>query len=128
MDSIGYTPLHISIEAGCIETSALLLKNGANPNVQSHEVSNCLPPIYLASKKELVRLLLENGADPYLMVKNSSQNDKTSHFTLLQKLLKAQPKGIEELFNDSVMSNGKNLDSEELLVVLDFKHFNPGIH
>ena len=54
-DSIGYTPLHNSIEAGCIETSALLLKNGANPNVQSHEVSNCLPPIYLASKKELVR-------------------------------------------------------------------------
>ena len=123
MDAMGYTPLHISIEAGCIDTSAILLKNGANPNITSHKVSNCLSPIYLASKKELVRLLLENGADPYLMVENSSQNNNTPHSTLLQKLLKAQPKGIEELFNDSVMSNGKSLDSEELLVVLDFKHF-----
>ena len=72
--------------------------------------------------------LLENGADPY--IESADTLDKATGKemapltpTLLQRLLKVQPKGALELFDDAITTNGEDLNSEKLLVILDYRYF-----
>ena len=103
----------------------------ANPNMLCGGTpTQNLTPIHLAKTKELVRVLLEYGADPYLENVDSVQPASTGKDsnplipTLLQRLLKVQPKGAQELFDDAITTNGEDINSENLLVILDYKHFH----
>ncbi|MCC6050435.1 MAG: ankyrin repeat domain-containing protein, partial [Thermofilum sp.] len=61
-DGEGLTPLHLAAEAGSLETVKLLVERGADVNARDHWGKT---PLHLALKSaEVVRFLLESGADP----------------------------------------------------------------
>ena len=62
--SSGYNPLHLAILNGWIYISSELINSGANINMKTYSGKT---PLFLGAetnKKEIVKLLLENGADP----------------------------------------------------------------
>ena len=81
-DECDWTPLYRSIISGNLKATKILLKNGADPNIQC---SMGETPLYQAVDLELldhVKLLLKNGADP-----NIVQTDGLSplHSSLLKQ-------------------------------------------
>jgi ankyrin repeat protein len=61
-DGEGLTPLHLAAEAGSLETVKLLVERGANVNARDGYGKT---PLHSAVKSaEIVRFLLERGADP----------------------------------------------------------------
>ena len=66
-DECDWTPLYRSIISGNLKATKILLKNGADPNIQC---SMGETPLYQAVDLELldhVKLLLKNGADPNIV-------------------------------------------------------------
>jgi hypothetical protein len=66
-ESLSFTPLHLACRHGLTHTVAELLRDGAfDVNVTTK--SGCTPIIQAASSNhvDIVRMLLERGADPYL--------------------------------------------------------------
>lgn len=62
----GNTPLHIASLAGQEEVVKILIRNGANANVQSQ---NGFTPLYMAAQENhdgVVKFLLANGANQSL--------------------------------------------------------------
>ena len=71
---LGYTPLMEAVAAQNITVIKCLLENGANPNL-AHDASSRQTALHLAivkkTSKEIITLLLENGADPLAADKDS---------------------------------------------------------
>lgn len=62
----GFTPLMVAVQAGKLSIAALLLENGADPNLRSTDVFRDPPLMYALNDKEsleMVRLLVDKGAD-----------------------------------------------------------------
>ena len=64
-DKYGGTALHLAVWKGQKEAAALLLANGANPNIKERALGRtALHYAVQVERKELAALLLANGADP----------------------------------------------------------------
>lgn len=62
----GMTPLIFALSKNCdLRIIKVLLQNGANPNVQSHNINALIGAIH-GSDYEIIKLLLDFGADPNL--------------------------------------------------------------
>ncbi len=59
----GYTPLHHAVQTGNINIVKLLLKHGANINVNAGNCKRALDVAVDVGNVEIIRLLLENGAE-----------------------------------------------------------------
>ena len=70
----------------------------------------------------MVEILLSFDADPFLVSECKETGQKTKA-TAFQGLLSKNPDSALELLNDGVRTNGKTLDSDQLLVILDYGHF-----
>ena len=115
----GYTPLHNAVDIGSVACTHLLLKNDANPNVFGLKPLYHFAPLHLAKTVKIVKLLLNFEADP-LLDSETKGIQKGRRSTLFQSLLSKQPKAALELLNLGVMTNGEALDSDQLLVILDY--------
>jgi ankyrin repeat protein len=62
-DALGRTSLFLACEDGHLEVAEFLIRNGANPNTQDMYDIPILNWAITAEQYEIVRLLLENGAD-----------------------------------------------------------------
>jgi len=71
-DRLGFTPLHLTAQAGALETARLLLDHGAEVDRANHFGNT---PLFVAvfdsrGRGELIALLRERGADPFLVNKS----------------------------------------------------------
>jgi ankyrin len=57
------TPLHCACEGNFVAVARLLLRRGANPNIRIHSTLNPLLPATNRGYEDIVRLLLDAGAD-----------------------------------------------------------------
>ena len=119
VNTFGYTPLHCSVDIGSEDCTYLLLKNDANPNLFGFKPFYHFTPLHLAKTVKMVKLLLRFEADPCLDSETKGIQ-KGRRSTLFQSLLSRQPKAALELLNLGVMTNGESLDSDQLLVILDY--------
>ena len=122
VNDYGYTPLHISVQTDNKDGTILLLKNDANPNLFGKIPNYHFTPLHLATSKKMVEILLLFDADPFL-VSECNETDQERKATAFQCLLGKNPESALELLNDGVRTNGKTLDSDQLLVILDYGHF-----
>ena len=122
VNDYGYTPLHISVQTDNKDGTILLLKNDANPNLFGKIPNHHFTPLHLATSKKMVEILLSFDADPFL-VSECKEADQERKATAFQCLLSKNPESALELLNDGVRTNGKTLDSDQLLVILDYGHF-----
>ena len=68
IDGSGYTPLSEACDANQVSTVKILLQNGADVNYQYNKSETALTVAAKGCKNfELVKLLLDHGANPYLM-------------------------------------------------------------
>ena len=118
----GYTPLHISVEMDNKDGTILLLKNDADPNLFGSKPNHHFVPLHLASSKKMVEILLAFDAHPFL-VSECEKTDLEGNSTIFRNLLRKQPEAALELLSDGVRTNGKTLDSDQLLVIVDFGQF-----
>ena len=107
-----------------MENATILLRNRADPNIACKIGTQNVTPIQLAKTKELIRVLLEYGADSLVTIENVGNESIKTPTTLLQRLVKITQNGALEVFDDSITSNDPDVNSEKLLVVLDYKHFH----
>ena len=63
-DECNWTPLYRSVIAGNLKATEVLLKNGANPNIQCSMGETSLYQAVDMEKTDHVKLLLKRGADP----------------------------------------------------------------
>ena len=110
---------------GSEECTYMLLKNEADPNLYGHKPLYHFTPLHLAKTKKMAEILLDFQADPFLVSDNmlGSDNKKVKPTTVFRSLLAKQPEAALELLNDGVKTNGETLDSEKLLVILDYGQF-----
>ncbi len=127
-DECNWTPLYRSIISGNIKATEILLKNGANPNIQC---SMDETPLYQAvdmEKIDHVKLLLKNGADP-----NISQIDGLSslhlavskqNIIIIKFLLKfkANPNKQSSLYKQTPVHIAikNNVDSMIVLILVNY--------
>ena len=127
-DECNWTPLYRSIISGNLKATEILLKNGANPNIQC---SMDETPLYQAvdmEKIDHVKLLLKNGADP-----NISQIDGLSslhlavskqNIIIIKYLLKykANPNKQSSLYKQTPVHVAikNNVDSMILLILVNY--------
>ena len=107
-----------------MENATILLRNRADPNITCKIGSQKITPIQLAKTKELIRVLLEYGADPFVTIENVGKQSTKTPTTLLQRLVNITHNGALEVFDDAITSNEPDINSEKLLVILDYKHFH----
>ena len=124
-DIRGYTSLHMAAKEGTAEHCKVLLKNGANPNAEADPDSKGLKtdhsttPLHLANTLEVVRTLLQFGADA-----NAADGcDSDQIHSVLDNYLERNPQAVEELFNHGISTNGQELDSVDLQIYFDFDIF-----
>lgn len=81
---LGWTPLYRTVTCGHLETTALLLRNGADPNVTTRLGESPLHQAIDDNNQRLVELLLKHSAAP-----NTQQNDGETplHYAVRQGLL-----------------------------------------
>lgn len=122
VNDYGYTPLHTSVETDNKDGTILLLKNDADPNMFGKIPYHHFTPLHLASSKKMVEILLSFDADPSLVSerKETCQENKA---TIFQSLISKNPDSALEILNDGVRTNGKTLDSDQLLLIVDYGQF-----
>ena len=127
-DECGWTPLYRTVVSGILDATELLLKNGADPNIQS---SMGETPLYQAVEMEKishVNLLLKNGANP-----NISQIDGLSplhsavnrqNILIIKELLKynADPNNKTILYEQTPLHFAikNNVDPMILLILVQY--------
>ena len=133
----GYTPLHVSTEAGSDTSTTLLLQRGADPNIATSEEATpkeatakdgkvsefCETPFHIARSPSAVNALLENGGNPFAIMKYTHRRGETKRKSVLSKLLKEQPQAAIKLFDHAISTNGQPIKSDELWVIYDYELF-----
>lgn len=98
----GTTPLEVAAFEGNIEICKFLIEKGANVNNVSNEgVTPLFQAIDQSESHEVVKLLLENGADPNLMCGTEGQQG----FPLDQACLRGQIEIVKELIKHGAKVN-----------------------
>ena len=102
--------------------TSILLKCQANPNCAG--VSN-KTPLHVAKNPEIVQLLVEGKADPTLMM-NTTSDDKyaVNNISAFERLVTRNADCAKEVLDSQIVSNGKSVDSKDLLLIFDFKPFH----
>jgi uncharacterized protein len=95
----GVTPLHFTAERYSVDVARVLIKYGANVNAQDRfgntPLSRAIFRSTGASELELVKLLMEHGANPDIKNKGGeSARDLAKGNAILEKLLKT-PVGLK---------------------------------
>jgi serine/threonine protein kinase len=99
------------------EGAELLLKHGANPNIEESG-EPILYKAVLANQPDLLKLLLKYGANPNSTVKIPQHNDPSYYFPVLQGVVEAGNKEIAEiLINHGADVNAQSRDRETALDV-----------
>ena len=127
-DECNWTPLYRSIISGNIESTEVLLNNGADPNIQCSMGETSLYQAVDMEKIEHVKLLLKHGANP-----NISQIDGLSslHLAVLKQNIiiiknllkyKANPNKQSSLYLQTPvhLAIKNNVDSMILLILANY--------
>ncbi|KAI1085230.1 ankyrin repeat-containing domain protein [Whalleya microplaca] len=102
-DSHGRTPLHLAVEESFLDAATMLLKYGADPNLESGtESTTPLATAVVEDKFQLSRALLIYGGDADHVMENG---DTLLHTAILKKRTK---KTIDMLLNYGSDANAKN--------------------
>lgn len=113
LDSFGLTPLHLASKWGTDSNAISLLEFGANANKTGGP--NKLTPLLMAETYKMVQILLHAGnADPYAKTKSKSA------FSLF---LGKNNQAASDILSQGLTTNGKDLDSKDLLLIYDFTVF-----
>ena len=132
-----FTPLHYAAKSGSENNTSLLLANGADPNAFGHRLKT---PLHKARSPKVVKMLLHNGGDPYLKLKEKLEGEKCYNsnceccnespcekgvYSVFSTLLHRNDKSAEVLLDEFITTNEQPIDSSDLLMVYDlelFKH------
>lgn len=91
-----FTPLHYACKNGLLETVEILVKND-NININAIDDTGSTPLYYAVDRQDvaIIRLLIDNGADP--LVRNSEGKSLFSH---------SKSKEINSILRDAVSNSG----------------------
>ena len=122
-DYKGYTPLHTSAKIGNEWATKILLKFQCDANIRSGMLNKT--PLHLARSPKIVQILLSNGADPNAVMQQRHVNTigDQHDISAFVKLICANQAAAKEVLQYGIRTNGKDLNSSDLLLIFDFKHF-----
>ena len=112
------TPLHHALKYGNENIIAFLLQEGADLEKKEKDAED---PLHLARTPKIARLLLDYGADP-----NAIDKDGNDVLTNLMSRTDTQDDVAKVLMDDCIATNGKEMDSRDLLVVYNLDFFMNG--
>ena len=112
------TPLYHALKFGNENIVAFLLQEGAN---LKNERKDAEDPLHLARTPKIARLLLDYGADP-----NAIDKEGNDVLTSLMKRTDTHDDVAKVLMDDCITTNGKEMDSRDLLVVYNLDFFRNG--
>ena len=101
----GYTPLFYAVKSGCLSVTLELIENGANVNHKYTEYSENYhdmngeyqiknkTPLFRARSYEVVKLLLQKGANPNMCATvkykdDKKEQDQEKHIRAIDHLMK----------------------------------------
>ena len=99
----GYTPLFYAVKSGSLSVMLELIENGANVNHKYAEYSKNYSdtygeyqiknktPLFRARSYEVVKLLLQKGADPNMCATVKYNDDNEKHVRAIDHLMKYNP-------------------------------------
>jgi hypothetical protein len=116
VDEGGNTPLHAAVLAGNYECAQELVHYGVDVNSVNKDNGAA---IHYASTVPLVSLLLDNGADPEIAIKEEGGKEKTA----FNFFLEAMPEACNEILSKYLSSNGKSLGAVDLEIAFDYDLF-----
>ena len=115
-DEGGNTPLHAAVLAGHFDCARELVNYDVDINRRNRDDGT---PLHYASSISLVSMLMSNGADPNIEIKEQGSHSRSA-FNLF---LESMPEGCNEVLSSYLNSNGKSLGATDLEVTLDFDLF-----
>ena len=90
-----------------------------DPDVNGLKPEYSKTPLHLANTQDVVRTLLQFGANA-----NAADGyDSDQRHSVLDNYLERNPQAVEELFNHGISTNGQELDSVDLQICFDFDIF-----
>ena len=116
-DKRGYSPLHMAARSGAEENVLILLDYGADPNkAGDHGVT----PLHRAHTLEVFKTLIRHGADECLSCTLEKLEDgKPRTVTAFEMAVDLQPTAAKFCLDENISTNGKDLTSRELIIVID---------
>ena len=128
----GYTPLFHAVKSGSLSVMLELIENGANVNHKNEEycanhfydiygraykIKN-KTPLFRARSYEVVKLLLQKGANPNMCATVKYGNGEKKHIRAIDHLMKYNPDAARAIFDCCL-----DVDKESNLIV-DFEIFD----
>ena len=112
MDKRGYTPLHMAARSGIEENVSILLSRGAEVNKTG---KNGVTPLHRSRSLEVSKILIRHGADECLAYTLTSGKLMTA----FERAVDLQPATAEFCLDENISTNGKDLTSRELNIIID---------
>ena len=117
-DKRGYTALHMAALSGVDENLQILLSEEAKPNKAG---DNGVTPLHVARTSEASKILIRHGADECISCKLTSakKEDGDNTRTAFEISVDLQPTIAEFCLDQNIYTNGKDLTSRELSIIID---------